>query len=54
MSYIAIKKIEQEDDPGADATYETDSESLTAAADLLRLVDNLDNGQAIIIWKEIY
>lgn len=54
MSHIAIKKVEQSDDPGADKTYETDSETMVAASDILALVDELDNGEALIIWKEIY
>lgn len=54
MSYIAVKQVDQSDDPGADRTYETDSESLMAVSEIVDMIDGLDNGQALIIWKEIF
>lgn len=54
MSYIAIKKVAQADDPGADRTYETDSEAMAAISNIVDIIDGLENGEALVIWKEIY
>lgn len=35
-------------------TFETDSESLLAAAAIIDAVDNLEEGEALVIRKEIY
>lgn len=42
-------------DPGsADRTFETDSESLLAAAAIIQAVEDLEEGEALVVRKEIY
>lgn len=63
MSRINIIKVEGFDDSGdvisirlvseTDHSFR-DGEELTAAARIIGLVDELDNGEALVIWKVIF
>jgi hypothetical protein len=63
MSYINIHKAEIEHGPGAALAAVadenqlhsfTDGEEITACARILSLLDSLDNGEALVITRELF
>lgn len=58
MTYLNVKKVDEVDTGGAtigsaDSSYESGSEGLQFAGELLNAVDMLDEGEALVIWKVI-
>lgn len=58
MSYINIRKVD-EDSIGVAGSGEpdvslTDGEEIAACARLMKMLDDLPEGEALVIWREIY
>lgn len=58
MTYINVSRVPEADAGvaamrSADSSYETSSEGLQMASELLNAVDMLDEGEVLVIWKVI-
>lgn len=58
MSYINIHQVDQSAVEGVidkePTSSLTDGEEIAACAKLLKLLDDLTEGQALVIWKDIF
>lgn len=49
---VRLRDVHKKD--GSHKSFETDSETLAAIAHIVKLLDDLDNGQAIVITKDVW
>lgn len=49
---VRLRNVHKKD--GSHKSFETDSETLAAAYHILELLDNLENGEVIVITKDVW